>query len=103
METGHVILAIFVLFGHEKFPKYACIVHQIYFIVLNKKSKSLHFFHVMTLASRCKRIVLLSCIHVPMNRRMNMAYFSNLTKIGNSVILNIFGAKYQKMWGVLLH
>ena len=27
METGHVILAIFVLFGHEKFPKYAYIVH----------------------------------------------------------------------------
>ena len=27
METGHVILAIFVLFGHEQFPKYAYIVH----------------------------------------------------------------------------
>ena len=27
METGHVILAIFVLFGHERFPKYAYIVH----------------------------------------------------------------------------
>ena len=27
METGHVILAIFVLFGHKKFPKYAYIVH----------------------------------------------------------------------------
>ena len=37
METGHVILAIFVLFGHEKFPKYAYILHKIYFIVLNKK------------------------------------------------------------------
>ena len=37
METGHVILAIFELFGHEKFPKYASIVHKIYFIVLNKK------------------------------------------------------------------
>ena len=37
METGHVILAIFVLFGHGKFPKYAYIVHKIYFIVLNKK------------------------------------------------------------------
>ena len=37
METGLVILAIFVLFGHEKFPKYAYIVHKIYFIVLNKK------------------------------------------------------------------
>ena len=37
METGHVILAIFVLFGHEKFPKYAYIVYKIYFIVLNKK------------------------------------------------------------------
>ena len=37
METGHVIFAIFVLFGHEKSPKYAYIVHKIYFIVLNKK------------------------------------------------------------------
>ena len=37
METGHVILAIFVLFGNEKSPKYAYIVHKIYFIVLNKK------------------------------------------------------------------
>ena len=37
METGHVILANFVLFGNEKFPKYAYIVHKIYFIVLNKK------------------------------------------------------------------
>ena len=37
METGHVILTIFVLFGHEKSPKYAYIVHKIYFIVLNKK------------------------------------------------------------------
>ena len=37
METGQVILAIFVLFGHEKFSKYAYIVHKIYFIVLNKK------------------------------------------------------------------
>ena len=37
METGHVILAIFVLFGHEQFPKYAYIVHKICFIVLNKK------------------------------------------------------------------
>ena len=37
METGHVILAIFGLFGHEKSPKYAYIVHKIYFIVLNKK------------------------------------------------------------------
>ena len=37
METGHMILAIFGLFGHEKSPKYAYIVHKIYFIVLNKK------------------------------------------------------------------
>ena len=37
METGHVIFAIFVLFGHDKSPKYAYIVHKIYFIVLNKK------------------------------------------------------------------
>ena len=37
METGHVILPIFVLFVHEKFPKHAYIVHKIYFIVLNKK------------------------------------------------------------------
>ena len=58
-----------------------------------RSKKSLHFFHVMTLASRCNRIVLLSCIHVPINRRMNMAYFSNLTKIGNYVILNIFRAQ----------
>ena len=37
METGHGILAIFVLFGHEKSLKYAYIVHKIYFIVVNKK------------------------------------------------------------------
>ena len=37
METGHVILAIFGPFRHEKTPKYAYIVHKIYFIVLNKK------------------------------------------------------------------
>ena len=37
METGHSILAIFVLFGHEKSLNYAYIVHKIYFILLNKK------------------------------------------------------------------
>ena len=37
MGTGHVILAVFVLFRHEKSQKYAYIVHKIYFIVLNKK------------------------------------------------------------------
>ena len=37
MESGRVILAIFGLFGHEKSPKYAYIVHEVYFIVLNKK------------------------------------------------------------------
>ena len=59
METGHVIFAIVGLFGHEKSPNYANIIHKIYFIVLKKKVMTFFSFYETGLKMSIYSLVLI--------------------------------------------